>query len=64
MVSESVSEKMRATLLDPSIMVAPLLWLVSAEADGVTGRRLVANKWQSGVDGRAAAELATEQAGW
>jgi 3-oxoacyl-[acyl-carrier protein] reductase len=64
MVPEIVSEKTRSAMLDPSIIVAPLLWLVSPEADGMTGRRLVATKWQTGTDGQSAAEAATEQAGW
>lgn len=33
-------------------------------ADGMTGRRLVATKWQAGSDRKSAAEVATEQAGW
>jgi 3-oxoacyl-[acyl-carrier protein] reductase len=64
MVPQTMSEKAKSALLDPSIMVPPLLWLVSPEADGMTGRRLVATKWQAGGDGKAAAEAATEQAGW
>jgi NAD(P)-dependent dehydrogenase (short-subunit alcohol dehydrogenase family) len=64
MVPQSVSEKTKSDMLDPSIMVAPLLWLVSPEADWMTGRRLVATKWQTGSDGTSAAEAATEQAGW
>jgi NAD(P)-dependent dehydrogenase (short-subunit alcohol dehydrogenase family) len=64
MVPETVSEQAKSAMLDPSIMVPPLLWLVSREADGMTGRRLVATKWQAGSDGRSAAEAATEQAGW
>jgi NAD(P)-dependent dehydrogenase (short-subunit alcohol dehydrogenase family) len=40
----------KSALLDPSIMVPPLLWLVSPEADGMTGRRLVATKWQTDSD--------------
>jgi hypothetical protein len=64
MIPRTVSEKVRSGLLDPSIMVPPLLWLVSPEADGMTGRRLVATKWQTGSDGKSAAEAATEQAGW
>lgn len=64
MVPQTVSEKAKSTLLDASIIVPPLLWLVSPEADGITGRRLVATKWQNGNDGKAAAEAATEQAGW
>jgi NAD(P)-dependent dehydrogenase (short-subunit alcohol dehydrogenase family) len=64
MVPQTLSDKAKSTLLDPSIIVPPLLWLVSPEADGMTGRRLVATKWQNGIDGKAAAEAATEQAGW
>ena len=63
MVPQTVSEKAKSAMLDPSIMVPPLLWLVSPEADGMTGRRLVATKWQTG-SGKSAAEAATEQAGW
>jgi NAD(P)-dependent dehydrogenase (short-subunit alcohol dehydrogenase family) len=63
MIPQTVSEKAKSALLDPSIMVPPLLWLVSPEADGMTGRRLVATKWQTS-DGKSAAEAATEQAGW
>jgi NAD(P)-dependent dehydrogenase (short-subunit alcohol dehydrogenase family) len=64
MIPQTVSEKAKSALLDPSIMVPPLLWLVSPEADGMTGRRLVATKWQTGSDRKSAAEAATEQAGW
>jgi NAD(P)-dependent dehydrogenase (short-subunit alcohol dehydrogenase family) len=64
MVPETVSEQAKAEMLDPSVVVPPLLWLVSPEADGLTGHRVVATKWQSGIDGRAAAEAAIEQAGW
>jgi 3-oxoacyl-[acyl-carrier protein] reductase len=64
MVPETVTETARSAMLDPSIMVPPLLWLVSPEADAMTGRRLVAAKWQAGIDSKAAAEAASEQAGW
>ena len=64
MVPQTVSEKVRSALLDPSIIVPPLLWLVSPEANGMTGRRLVATKWQTNTDGKSAAEAATEPAGW
>jgi NAD(P)-dependent dehydrogenase (short-subunit alcohol dehydrogenase family) len=64
MIPQTVSEKAKSALLDPSIIVPPLLWLVSPEADGMTGRRLVATKWQTGSDGKSAAEAASEQAGW
>lgn len=64
MVPETMSEAAKSGMLDPSIIVPPLLWLVSAEADGFTGHRLVATKWQTGLDGKSAAEAASEQAGW
>jgi 3-oxoacyl-[acyl-carrier protein] reductase len=64
MVPQTLSENAKSALLDPSIIVPPLLWLVSAEADGMTGRRLVATKWLTGADGTSAAEAAIEQAGW
>ena len=64
MVPDTVSETAKSAMLDPSIMVPPLLWLVSPAADGMTGRRLVATKWQTGGDGQSAADAATEQAGW
>lgn len=64
MVPDSMTEQAKSAMLDPSIIVPPLLWLVSPDADGFTGRRLVATRWQTGSDGKAAAEAATEQAGW
>ncbi len=64
MVPENVSQETRAALLDPCIIVPPLVWLVSREADGMTGRRLVATKWRTDSDGKAAAEAAIDEAGW
>src|SRR5437868_2668230 len=51
-------------LLDPTIMVPPLLWLVSEAANGVTGHRFVANLWDSSVSLPQAAEKARSVAGW
>jgi 3-oxoacyl-[acyl-carrier protein] reductase len=45
-------------LLRPEIMVAPLLWLLSPDADDVTGRRVNAEKWRGSLAG------AEEGAGW
>lgn len=36
----------REALIQPEIMIAPLLWLLSEDADGVTGERFLANKWK------------------
>jgi hypothetical protein len=51
-------------LLDPNIMVPPLLWLVSEAGDGVTGARFVANLWDSSLTPDKAAEKARRAAGW
>jgi len=49
MLPEVVPEKLKTAMLDPSIMVPPLLWLVSPDAGATTGRRVVAAKWQAGA---------------
>jgi 3-oxoacyl-[acyl-carrier protein] reductase len=64
MIPDNAPDKVRSALLDPVIMVPPLLWLVSPESDGLTGRRLVATRWRPDLGGREAAEVATDQAGW
>jgi 3-oxoacyl-[acyl-carrier protein] reductase len=51
-------------LLDPNIMVPPLLWLASESADGVTGDRFVANLWDSSLPSEQAADKARSAAGW
>jgi len=43
---------------------SPLLWLVSPDSDGMTGKRLVATRWPPDRSGREAAEAAIDQAGW
>jgi len=59
MIPTGLPQDARATLLAPDIVVAPLLWLVSPEADGITGRRLVANQWSCEDPAKA-----LEDAGW
>ncbi len=49
----------RDELVQPSRMVAPLLWLASNASDGVTGRRYVARFW----DDRAPIQQAVDEAG-
>jgi 3-oxoacyl-[acyl-carrier protein] reductase len=64
MVPDDVPDEAKSALLDPSIMVPPLLWLVSPESDGVTGQRLIATRWQVHLGGRDAAKAAIDPAGW
>ena len=46
----------RSTLIQPEVMVAPIVWLMSPRSDGVTGRRIIAKEWD-------AARLASEPPG-
>jgi 3-oxoacyl-[acyl-carrier protein] reductase len=64
MIPDEVPPALRQKLLMPEVMVPPLLWLVSPDSDGMTGRRLVATRWRNDLGGRDAAEAATDQAGW
>lgn len=49
MIPASTPNDVKQTLLDPQIIVPPLLWLVSAQADSVTGKRVIASQWQPGI---------------
>ena len=53
-----------ALLIKPDVMVAPLLWLATAEADGVSGRRFIAARWDKSLPGLKAAELSSAPAAW
>ncbi len=46
MIPASFPNHLRATLLDPAIIVPPLLWIASTKSDGVTGRRFIAANWR------------------
>ena len=35
----------RSTLVQPEVMMAPIVWLMSRKSDGVTGRRFIAKQW-------------------
>jgi 3-oxoacyl-[acyl-carrier protein] reductase len=64
MIPPGFPDHLRATLLDPAIMVPPLLWLVSSAADNLTGKRVLANRWPGDGDHPVAHEAAIEDAGW
>jgi NAD(P)-dependent dehydrogenase (short-subunit alcohol dehydrogenase family) len=63
MIPGNFPQAARAELLDPAIMVPPLLWLVSERAGEVSGKRLVAARWRDEL-GDAAAAAAIDNAGW
>jgi Dehydrogenases with different specificities (related to short-chain alcohol dehydrogenases) len=37
----------RSTLIQPEVMIAPIVWLMSPRSDGVTGRRIIAKEWDA-----------------
>jgi NAD(P)-dependent dehydrogenase (short-subunit alcohol dehydrogenase family) len=51
---------MGRTLLSPSVMVAPILWLASPLSDGVTGARFVGKLWDETLQPNEAAAKARE----
>jgi NAD(P)-dependent dehydrogenase (short-subunit alcohol dehydrogenase family) len=54
----------RARMLQPEIMVRPLLWLVSDAAAGVTARRFIAADWDPALPEAVAAEKAGAPIAW
>ncbi len=64
MIPDGVAEEMRNKLIDPEIMVPPLLWLASHESNEYSGRRINARLWDSNLEPVKAMETASEIAGW
>ena len=62
MVSESGFD--RAKMIQPQVMVSPLLWLVSNAAEKVTGRRFLGVHWDSSLPPEQAAEKAGAPVAW
>jgi NAD(P)-dependent dehydrogenase (short-subunit alcohol dehydrogenase family) len=54
----------RSRMLQPEIMVPPLLWLVSDEAKDVNGKRFVAIDWDRSLPPAKAAEKAAAPIAW
>lgn len=63
LIPEDVPLK-REDLIQPEAMVPPLIWLVSAEAAQVTGRRFLASRWDKSLPPAEAAEKAGSPIGW
>jgi len=51
-------------LLDPEIMGAPVVWLASAQSDGISGCRFIARDWDQSLPPAQAARRAQATAGW
>jgi 3-oxoacyl-[acyl-carrier protein] reductase len=64
MVPDTAPAETRRAMLDPAIMVAPVQWLCSSAADAISGRRLVANKWDPSLPANEAASRALGPLPW
>ena len=62
MVSESGFDRVK--MIQPEVMVAPLLWLVSDVATTVTGRRFLGVHWDPKLPPEEAAEKAGAPVAW
>jgi NAD(P)-dependent dehydrogenase (short-subunit alcohol dehydrogenase family) len=54
----------RSTLIQPEVMMAPIVWLMSTRSDGVSGRRIIAKEWDADRLQREAPEKIGAPAGW
>jgi NAD(P)-dependent dehydrogenase (short-subunit alcohol dehydrogenase family) len=54
MVPDEIDEEVRARLLDPSVMDAPIVWLASPQAAGAHDERIVARDFAGWLDARGA----------
>ncbi|WP_419758898.1 SDR family NAD(P)-dependent oxidoreductase [Acidisoma sp.] len=61
MIPGDVDPVLRAKLLDPGVIVPPLLWLASGASDGITGMRFNAALWLGDADDDASADAAGER---
>ncbi len=64
MIPDGFPQEGRTRLLDPEIVIPPLLWLASEASDGVSGRRLDASCWKRDVPEAEAVAAALDDAGW
>src|SRR5207247_7977936 len=54
----------RKTLIPPSVMAAPVVWLCSAAADGITGNRYIAARWDTSLAPEQAEQRCRAPIGW
>lgn len=54
----------RASLVQPEVMHAPILWLMSDAAEGVTGQRFIGRNWDPRLPPDEAAKIAGATAGF
>lgn len=64
LVGNSFTESQKLKLIQPDIMVTPLLWLVSDATNDVTGKRFIAAFWDKSLPPAQAAETCSAPMAW
>jgi len=64
LVGNSFTDAQKLKLIQPDIMVIPLLWLVSDATNAITGKRFVAAFWDKSLPPEAAAEKCGAPIAW
>lgn len=54
----------RQSLVQPEVMAAPIRWLISDASGEFTGRRFIANQWDTALPAEEAANKASSRAAW
>src|SRR5438093_13590890 len=54
----------RKALIPPSVMAAPVVWLCSRAADGITGNRYIAARWDISMTPEQAEQRCRAPIGW
>ncbi len=50
--------------ISEAVMAKPIVWLLSSASDGITGRRITANRWNAGASIDENLRTASEPVGW
>jgi NAD(P)-dependent dehydrogenase (short-subunit alcohol dehydrogenase family) len=64
LVGRSFTDAERLQLIQPDVMVTPLLWLVSDATDAITNRRFIAGAWNRALPAAEAAEKCSAPIAW
>jgi NAD(P)-dependent dehydrogenase (short-subunit alcohol dehydrogenase family) len=64
LVGDNFTPAEKQKLIQPEIMVTPLLWLVSPASDRITGKRFVAAFWDKSLQPGQAAEKCSAPMAW
>ena len=64
LVSRTFTDAERLQLIQPDVMITPLLWLVSDATNAITGKRFIAGAWNRSRPAAEAAEKCSAPIAW